>query len=1556
MLACLRHPCLPAVLEAGEIGGRPYLLMELVEGESLSSVFSRGPMPEAALVALARDMAGALSTVHRDGLVHRDVKPQNVIITPNGRAMLVDFGFATRAREGTESNEAAGTFLYSAPEQTGMLKRPVDGRADLYALGVMLFEGAAGRPPFVASDVAELLRQHAAFRPPDLGVLRPDLNPVLVALIGKLLAKDPDDRYQSGYGLLYDVESLAQLADAAREGRSILLGQEDARLASGQDVAFVGRATELGALSQLWVRSLERRGGVALVCGEAGSGKTRLMRELVRGARAVGALLLAGKSNPSEPIPFAPIRDALEEHLRQVRRLPPAERAEAESRIRRAAGDVGELIKGLSPGLTALLSDLPDHPGLAEAQDPFYGAVAHFLVRLAEQYPGATLLLDDVQWLDDATLQVLRRLSTLLQRAPLLVLCTARDDAGSRDGVKAFAEAMGAAVEVEVTLGPLQDAEVSKLISAHLGGGEVDATLVRAVVTRSQGLPFAVVEYVRALLDAGLLEPNWGAWKVDADELDRVQLPHDVIRLVLRRLAFLDERTRRVLTVAAVHGIRFVPGIVYQACGIATDEGLSVLAEALRARLVELEDSGTASFVHDRVREALLAGLSAEELREHHRVLAQALDAHGGEGAAHVYEVARHYALADNPVQARRRHETNLIAGLQALEDHANEEAQSFLDAARRASVELGMPPDPSLAAALGDACARSGRLAEAVDHYARALSTVEDPMRRAELRAQLAQVHLAAFDTRRAWEEISGGMRELGLPPPRSVVAQCWTLLWSWVTGWLMSVFGIGIGSATGDAAQRHRLLARLCDLGTHLAYFDVRNLLMLQMTFRPWPSTLRLGQGREYVHFLGNRGVVEAVLGRARRAERTSTRATVLAERTGDKVAIARSHLYAGIASHVSGDLARAETEHRRAIMTYGRWLDAGDYVNGCVDAAWSLLSRGYMREALDWIRLARQRAEPAIRDVALQGHPFPSFAGALLATLGRGTEGLADLERVRNMVEKAPSERWRWSVYLQNLVMFHLEQGELGAPLEEAITRHGQLGLDARLAPYHLRLFFVHQAYARLAQARIAPAVDRAHRMGQARAAVRELLGAASTPVLKAHALVAFAGLRRLEGHRNHALRLLARAERLSREHDIPWCAYEIFLERARMLQATGQVASAVREARLAQAIASNAGWESRVRRVQSEIRIPSSAASNAVTQRSAPPASVESLRMQRQLDALLEVSLACAVVFDPAEQARVALDAVVRIFGAERAFLFLVREDAGELELSAGRGAGGLDLPALEGYSRTVVDRVRHTHRPIVVTGSEEGEVLATESVLVNDIRSIMATPLLVQGRLIGVVYLDHRLARGVFGPEDELIFVAMANHISVAMETARAARLQLERKALERDLQAMQVQATTDPLTGLKNRRALDDQLRGAEARARRNRLPLSFMLLDIDHFKHVNDRYGHQVGDQVLTAVAQAILPCTRASDLVSRYGGEEFCLVLENTDLAGAAVLGERIRAAVSALEFHAGGATFQITVSAGIGQLDVHASTIDALMQATDAALYEAKRAGRNQVRAAA
>ncbi|HEX2806084.1 MAG TPA: serine/threonine-protein kinase, partial [Kineosporiaceae bacterium] len=287
LMATVRHPGLARIHDVGITAGRPYLVLDLVPGRPLGEVLAESPLNPDAAICLAADVTGVLVAVHRRGLVHRDIKPHNIIIDPQGVSHLIDFGLAAREQP-EQAERAVGTLAYAAPEQAGTLRRTVDGRSDLYSLGVVIFEALAGRLPFRSDDVGELLRMHAVTPAPDLTTLVPGVPAELARCVARLLAKDPDDRYPSASALLSDLLALAPELEKGLPA-SVTAIRPAADPPGDVDEPLSGRDAELAELFSRWASALRGNGGAALITGPAGGGKKRLARELAGALQAGNA-------------------------------------------------------------------------------------------------------------------------------------------------------------------------------------------------------------------------------------------------------------------------------------------------------------------------------------------------------------------------------------------------------------------------------------------------------------------------------------------------------------------------------------------------------------------------------------------------------------------------------------------------------------------------------------------------------------------------------------------------------------------------------------------------------------------------------------------------------------------------------------------------------------------------------------------------------------------------------------------------------------------------------------------------------------------------------------------------------------------------------------------------------------------------------------------------------------------------------------------------------------------------------------------------------------------
>jgi diguanylate cyclase (GGDEF)-like protein len=1740
VLARFSHPGLASIIEAGETAdqGRPYLIMEYVDGQTLAAVLDQAaPLEQARIVDIAITVASALADVHEHGVVHRDIKPGNILVRAgDGAIKLIDFGFAVRASRDSAtqpSRSVVGTLRYCAPEQTGMLQRPVDARSDLYSLGVVLYECATGKPPFRAKDAADLVRQHAVDKPAGIRPKNAAITPALAHIIEKLLAKDPDDRYDSCQALVADLECYEQLDTAFEQGDELRLGHRTPVAKIGGSAPIFGRHREYAQLESTWFQAREGRGQICWVSGVSGSGTTRLVDQFVADGIDERALVLPVGCPQSPKTSYAAIRRAGEHFVHQWRSLPAETANSLVSHIEAASQEHMTM-------LARLVGDAIELPDAArrfvvEGSDSptrFAESITSFFLHIANADHPVVFVVDEMDSIDNASLQVIRQVARRLDNHHLLIICTAREGIQRPGHPQEFFEDVDRLPLTRLQLGPLHERAVGEMITYELGGKGLPERVVRQVTARTQGVPLAAREYVFSMLEGGLLRPVRGGWKLDADGVASMELPTDVTDLMIRRLAELSEQARQILRVAALVGQRFdlslCRALSEPDASQATETTGDASGEAIHLRLIEHVKHDTYVFVHQCVRQALLDELDDAQRRTIHQRIAETLYDPDSDSDARLFSVARHYAQGEIQTNPERVYQTNLKAGLVALQNLAFDEAYDFLVTSHN---HRRHGADATHLLALGEACAATGRVNEAIERFESTVELSEIPSERARIRARIARVSMAVLEMHDAWHQIESALDELDGGLPSSTVLRGLGSIFAWIFAFAWIRTQPSSAPAATVADPNTQLKAHLYELGSIAAFFRLDYDLMGALISRALLMVRRLTPGGEKARVYATYAVVLAILGRIKSAKRYAARSVAIAqallgEHPGDRSIMARIRWFEATTYEFSGEAPEAERLLRATLREHGLWLQLWEYVVVCGQLGGLLLDRGFVGEAATFGQKILERTELshsgvdidhmervyglylkaahcAWSDKSKQAHAFVDQAHALLA--GRSEVGLGEASAVGYELA------------------VHYECGNRGREVEYLLEKWAGFELVPARLPHQIRRFYVYQAYLRLDQFRSAG--ESSKKAGKARflSALAEFEVVADTPKYQTHLCVIRAEWEDMQGNEERSHTLLARAERLADEANSPWGRFEVEVRRARMLNRHAHVEAALRRAQQAYTLAVEQGWTRRARDLRTEFDLytdtnTSTGSSSGSFGRSHSEGSTnaESLKLERYLDSLLEVAIASGTVFDPEKQARVALDEIVRIFGAERAFLFGWIQQSG-FDLGAGRDVRGSDLGDCGDYSESVIERVLDEKRPIVSTGSDEGDVLSSASAVHHNLRSIMAGPVQIQDRFLGVVYVDSRIARGVFARDDAEILMAISSHIGIAQETARAAKLEVdiesERKkrelaeiirrttaemaatfdpsqVLERLLEGIQkvveadravaclledgvfehfaehldsgttvspacewvssdpriervldtalpqvsgptsssqheqsdalssevdgeyswlcvpilsrgqlagillverdvpdaygqdhVQlvlalagqagvaienarlfteverlAVIDDLTQLPNRRRLFEVAEAGFKSARRYHRPLSVIMLDIDHFKKVNDTYGHAVGDKILRSVADRCAQALRETDTIGRYGGEEFVVVMPQTPLREAREhVAERLRAAVADQPVDTDKGPVTVTISLGVAEIGSVDDDLDGLLNRADEVLYDAKEAGRNRVESA-
>ena len=398
--------------------GRPVLILSDPGGTPLDCLLSE-PLEVGRFLTVAIGLAVALGQAHARNLVHKDIKPANILVDANGKVWLTGFGLAVKV---TPQRQAftppliiKGSWAYMAPEQTGRVSRFVDTRSDLYSLGITLYEMLTGALPFVASDPLEWIHCHIARQPTPLRTRRRDVPKQIEAIVLKLLAKTGEDRYQTAAGLEADLRRCLQSWSSQGEIDSFTLAANDLRDGLSIPDSLYGRDSQITDA----VAAFERVAStgepeIVLVSGPAGIGKSSMMNELQMRLTSTSCLFASGKSDQFKlDIPYPAMATALQGLVRRLLGLSGAELDRWRRQLQEALGPNGQLMINLVPELAVIIGeqspppDLPPH----EAQSRFHVVFRRFLAAFAQPAHPLTLFIDDLQWLDTATLELIERLA-----------------------------------------------------------------------------------------------------------------------------------------------------------------------------------------------------------------------------------------------------------------------------------------------------------------------------------------------------------------------------------------------------------------------------------------------------------------------------------------------------------------------------------------------------------------------------------------------------------------------------------------------------------------------------------------------------------------------------------------------------------------------------------------------------------------------------------------------------------------------------------------------------------------------------------------------------------------------------------------------------------------------------------------------------------------------------------------------------------------------------------------------------------------------------------------
>ncbi|MDJ0744035.1 MAG: AAA family ATPase [Xenococcaceae cyanobacterium MO_167.B27] len=715
------------------------MLLEDFGGQSLKVLMSQIQLSLEDILNIAIKVTESLAEIHKANIIHKDINPSNIVYNPQtGQLKIIDFGISTRLSQEfltvCPPNQLEGTLAYISPEQTGRMNRGLDYRSDFYSLGVTFYELFSNKLPFETTDPMELVHCHIAQQPVPIHKLIPDLPLVVSNIIIKLLAKTPEERYQSAWGIKADLEICLNQLKSQGQISLFPLGSQDITEKFHIPQKLYGREQEITQLLTAFEQACQGKTGMILISGYSGIGKSALVDEIHKPITRQRGQFLSGKfAQLQRDIPYFAISQAFRDLIYKLLSEPEIILQAWKKKILEALGNNGQIIIDVIPEVEKIIGQQPPTEPLGgiQSQNRFNLFFKRFVGVFCQQEHPLVIFLDDLQWADLPSLNLIEQLMSAPDNHYFLMIGAYRDNEVSPTHplVRTLEKIAQAQVQVsQITLYPLKINHINQLIADTLNcSTEFSKPLAELVAQKTGGNPFFLTQFLSSLYQENLLVFNLeqshsniedhqqGYWQWNLEQIQSVSITDNVVDLMVRKIEKLDEKTQQVLKLAACIGNQFnleVLSIVNNKSQIDTarelqsalDGGLIIpldnkykitllwnpeeLSNKLSENFSEYSKYIPFKFLHDRVQQAAYSLILEEEKKQLHLEIGRLLlkNIEEDELQNNIFDIVNQfnqgYSLITEQLEKDELARLNLQAGKKAKDSTAYETALIYVEVA----------------------------------------------------------------------------------------------------------------------------------------------------------------------------------------------------------------------------------------------------------------------------------------------------------------------------------------------------------------------------------------------------------------------------------------------------------------------------------------------------------------------------------------------------------------------------------------------------------------------------------------------------------------------------------------------------------------------------------------------------------------------------------------------------------------------------------------------------------------------------------------------------------
>jgi len=1381
-LSTVDHPNIVKIYDHGTIGEsyshlRPYIVMEYLTGLSLADHLANNVVFSLKqTITIILQLCGALECIHAHNIIHADLKPSNVILISGGteeyHVKLIDFGL-TRIRNHQKFcriNEVFGTFHYKPPEQSGLIDHSVDERSDIYSLGIIFYELLTSRLPLSDNNLIGLLHQQIAKKPIPPSDYNRKIPSVLNDIVCILLEKEPENRYQKITGLIVDLQRLLEGEDQFQLSRNSL------PVNLSYVTPCIGMEAELSQLDGLTNKTLEGNGSICMIAGEAGSGKTTLVKEFRKHVLSLNMVIIDARAvERKTKTSWQLFKDILDQYLKWFESYDVQKKKYITKVLKRKYNYMGSIIMQLSPDFQVIFGDCPKLSEIDAEKEirRFYLCITQFLCFLAEIEKGLVIIFEDLHWTDTGSLKLLKELSNHIAKSPLLVTGTYRieefeENTGLYNTIQALVEV---SCFCSLSLKPFNETNMRHLIAGIFHGEyPFEKTLAQFVLKKSRGNPLFAKEIVKQVIFDNLVYWENSFWLLNEERLCHVQIPSNILDMLLKRISRIEPQDNDVLSIASIVGKKFNTELLFKLVEDNTREKrkelvLKILAHAEKKQLIERCDSSGYAFIfaHDRIKETYYKKTNHSKRIALHKKIAEYIQKGRYRPDAFIFDLAHHCIESEN---------SELIianaypAALQALKEYDYEGGLKYfihvkqaLESQRNADQILSKHPLwLECMQKIGESYLGIGMVDEALSTFNQILPHLCDKLHEAHISHQIMMAYFRKNDFSACVQWAQKGLQMLGESLPVSKLGLLSRTIKEFTVHFLRFHYLYNfIDRKTLETDQKIKLIIRIYDTLFWVYYYYDPNkvpatvLRMMNLTQK------KLGESKELITSFCHYGLMGLGIPILLRSDIYLNKAYRLSRKMKYDFGLAQSLSCLG-AYHL------ARCEFLKVVECCEKSIEIlseiGDFME-YVKSGLFLFSAYFLRSEYENAERILKLCDKFIKSTSDE---LIYVSIGMLPYYYIETGQFQKAEEMLKAFSAFQAKTRSWIMYCSSMIAFGLLYTEMGK-LERAFQYFEKaLGLIKR---YRFPMHFLHVIYPFYAFALIINYRQQKDHLDRKSVKAnlkkikkfchRGLYYSNIWPYHSTCAMRSYAQYLALINQpvraEKYFLRCLESSRRIAKRNAqamVHYC-YGLFLkEIGRKKEAWSQLESAYR-------IFDEIGVNHYKKRIVEILGMGNDA-----------PASLIRYIQEEKSASILKFGKQLSDYNDFKKLADVIISKAMEITGAQAGGLFFCQDDASDqLQLRAIKNIS--DEATLE-YSKNIVQEAFEKGKIIIIPNAKDDEAyLAHQSVARYRLKSILCIPIQHNDFINGVCYLHNSLVRGVFTEEDARLLGLFLSYGAIAVE-------------------------------------------------------------------------------------------------------------------------------------------------------------------------------------------